>query len=154
MPVQRALVGMLAGRLAVLVGVGQHVDLGMLRVFLILVHHVDLDLAERAREGDLRRGRQVDVAEQDQLVVEERLVHLVEHFRLDRLRERDAGDLAAERGMQRLDLERPVARLRLCVGPGPSIVLRMSCQRAVAAAYRLAICGTKAASWNFRAWLH
>src|SRR5438477_298985 len=31
-PVQRALVGMLAGRLAVLVGVGEHVNLGMLRI--------------------------------------------------------------------------------------------------------------------------
>ena len=54
---QRALVGMLAGRLAVLVGVGQHVDLGVIRVFLILVHHVDLHLAETFRERDLRRGR-------------------------------------------------------------------------------------------------
>ena len=90
----------------------------MLRVFLILVHHVDLDLAERAREGDLRRGRQIDVAEQNQLVVEEGLVDLAEHFRLDRLRERDAGDLAAERGMQRLDLERPVARGRFALGLG------------------------------------
>ena len=68
----------------------------MLLVAVILVHHVDLDFAERAREGDLRGGRQVDVAEQDQFVVEESLVYLVEHFRLDRLGERDADDLATE----------------------------------------------------------
>ena len=100
---------MLAGGLAVLVGVGEHVDLGELRILLVLVHHVDLDFAERTREGDLRGRRQIDVAEQDQLVVEEGLVDLVEHLGLDRLRERDARNLDAERRMQRLDLERPVA---------------------------------------------
>ena len=90
-------------------------SLSALGVLLVLVHHVDLNLAERAREGDLRGGGQVDIAEQDQLVVEKRLVHLAEHFRLDRLRERDPGNLAAERGVQRLDLERPVARGRLAL---------------------------------------
>jgi hypothetical protein len=102
-PVERALVGMLAAWIAVSVEVGQHVDLGMIPVALILVHHVDLHLAEAPGEGDLRRGRQVDIAKQNQLVVEERLIDLAEQLRLDRLRQRDAGDLAAERVMQRRD---------------------------------------------------
>ena len=121
----------------------------MLRILLILVHHVDLDLAERAREGDLRGGRQVDVAEENQLVVEERLVDLVEHLRLDRLRQRDAGDLAAERVMQRLDLKRPVAARLFALGLGPSSSSGFALSEPIAWPR-----GKKAASRNFHAWLH
>ena len=49
-------------------------------------------------------------------MVEERLVHLVEQLWIDCLRERDAGDLHTECGMQRLHLEGPVARLMFALG--------------------------------------
>ena len=97
MPVQRALVGMLAARFAGLVLVGQHVDFRVLLIAVILIEHVDLHLAEILGERDLRCRRQVDVAEQDQLVVEEGLVDLLEQRGRHRLFQRDAGDLAAER---------------------------------------------------------
>ena len=61
--------GMLAARFAVLVEVGQHVDFRM-AVAVILAEHVDVHLAEIARERDLRRRRQINVAEQDQFVIE------------------------------------------------------------------------------------
>ena len=73
MPVERAAVRMLAARLAVLVEIGQHVDLGMFLVAVILAEHVHLHLAEIACEGDLRRRRQIDVTEKDQLVRRETL---------------------------------------------------------------------------------
>ena len=89
--------------------VGQHVDFGMVLISLVLANHVDLHLAEIARESDLRRRRQIDVAEQDQLIIEKGLINFGEHRRRHGLRQRDAGDLAAEHWMQRIDLEWPIA---------------------------------------------
>ena len=109
MPIEGAAVRMLAARLSILVEIGQHVDLGMFLVAVILAEHVHLHLAEIACKGDLGRRRQIDVTEKDQLVRQERFVHLGEQRRRDRFRQRDAGDLATEHRMQRLDLERPVA---------------------------------------------
>ena len=119
-PKERAAIRMLAARIAVLVEVGQHVDFRVLLVAVILAEHVDLHLAEIAREGDLGRRRQIDVAEQDQLVVEKGFIDLLEQRRRHRLRQRDAGDLAAKHRMQRRDLERPIAAraLRFKLGLG------------------------------------
>ena len=93
---QRALVGMLAGRVAVLIEVREHVDLGIVLVALILVHDMNLDFAEAPRERDLGGGRQVHIAEQDQLVIEKRLVHLAEDAPVYGLGEAHAGDLNPE----------------------------------------------------------
>ena len=78
-PVQRTSVRVLAAWIAVLVEVGQHVDFGMVFVAMVLAEHVDLHLAEIARESDLRRRRQIDIAEQDQFIVEKGFINLGEH---------------------------------------------------------------------------
>ena len=70
---------------------------------------MDLHLAEIARERDLRRRRQIDVAKQNELVVEKRFVDFGEQLGRHALRESDAADLAAERRMQRLDRKWPIA---------------------------------------------
>jgi hypothetical protein len=90
----------------------------MFLVPVILAEHVDLHLAEIARESDLSRRRQIDIAEQDQFIVEKGFINLGEHRRRYRFRQRDAGDLAAQHRMQRLDIERPVTdcALRLKLG--------------------------------------
>ena len=118
MPVQRAPVRVLAARIAVLVEVGQHVDFRMVFVTVVLAEHVDLHLAEIARESDLSRRRQIDIAEQDQFIVEKGFINLGEHRWRYRFRQRDAGDLAAQHRMQRLDIEWPVTdcALRLKLG--------------------------------------
>src|SRR5262245_20165827 len=69
-PVQRASVRMLAARIAVLVEIGKHVDFRMFLVAVVLAKYVDLHLAEIACKSDLRRRRQIDIAEQDQFIVE------------------------------------------------------------------------------------
>jgi hypothetical protein len=107
-PVHGALVGMLAVRLAVGVDIAQLVDLRVLGT-VVLVHDVDLHLAEAARERNLRCGREIDVAEQNQLVVEERLIDLVEQRLIDGVGQRDTDYLASQCCMQRLDLERPIS---------------------------------------------
>ena len=91
---------------------------------VVLAEHVDLHLAEIARKGDLRGLRQVDVTEQNQLIVEEGFIDLGEQRRRYRLFERDAGDLAAEHRMQRLDLERPIAGRGLRLELGLKLDLR------------------------------
>ena len=104
MPVECASVWMLATRLSILVEVGQHVNFGMFLVPVILAEHVYLHLAEIAREGDLGRRRQIDIAEKDQLVGKERFVDLGEQRRRHRFRQCDVGDFATKQRMQRLDL--------------------------------------------------
>src|SRR5262245_6212304 len=104
---------MLAARIAVLVEIGQHVNLGMLFVAVVLAEHMDLNFAEIAREFDLCRRRQVDVAEQDQLIIEERLVDLGKHRGRYRLGQRNPPDLAAERWVKGADLEGPIAETAL-----------------------------------------
>src|SRR5580658_7937890 len=91
---------------------------------VMLAEHVDLHLAEIARKGDLRRRRQVDVAEQNQLIVEEGLIDFGEQARRYRLRQRDTADLAAEHRVQRLDPERPIARRGLRLELGLKLDLR------------------------------
>ena len=55
-----------------------------------------LQHAEAARESDLLLGGEVLVAEESDLVVEERLVYSGEGLVIERLREIHAGDLGAE----------------------------------------------------------
>ena len=62
-PIQRPPIRVLAARIAVLVEVGQHVDFRVFPIPVILAQHVDLHLAEIAREGDLGCRRQIDVSE-------------------------------------------------------------------------------------------
>src|ERR1700733_13401919 len=100
---------MLAARIAVAVEVGQHVDFRVGLVAVMLAEDVDLHLAEVGREGDLRRRRQIDVVEQNELVVEKSFLDLGEQGRRYRLLKRNAGDLPAEHRMQRPHLERPIA---------------------------------------------
>src|SRR5262249_45397218 len=69
-PIECALVGMLAARITVLVEVGQRVDLRMLFVAVVLAKHVDLHLAKIACKSHLRRWRQIDITKQDHLVIE------------------------------------------------------------------------------------
>jgi len=109
-PIECALVGVLAARIAVLVEVGQRVDFRMLFVAVVLAKHVDLHLAEITRESHLRRWRQIDITKQDQLVVEKGFIDLGEYCRRHGLRERNADNFAAENWMQRYDLKRPIAR--------------------------------------------
>src|SRR4029077_13606791 len=73
----------------------------------------DLHLAEIARESDLSRRRQIDIAEQDQFIVEKGFINLGEHRWRYRFRQRDAGDLAAQHRMQRLDTEWPITNCAL-----------------------------------------
>src|SRR4051794_16949069 len=58
MPSERALVGMMPAGPALPVEVGEAVELGI-AVGVVLVHHVDLQLAEAAGELDLTARRQV-----------------------------------------------------------------------------------------------
>ena len=120
MPEQRAFIGVLAARFAVLIKIGQHVDLRVVLVAMVLAQHVDLHLAEVAREGDLRRRRQIDVVEQDQLIGEKRFVDFGEYCRRDRFRKRNAGNLTTKNRMQRPDLKRPNVgrRSRFQIGLG------------------------------------
>src|SRR5262245_65891327 len=85
----------------------------MLLVAVVLAEHMDLHLAEIAREGDLRCRRQIDVTEQNQLIVEKSLKDLGKHRRRHRFRKRDAGDLAAEDRVEWRNLEWPVAGFTL-----------------------------------------
>ena len=73
MPGERALVGMAAVRPAVLVQVREPVELRE-AVGVILVHDVDLHLAEAPGELDLSAGRQVLRRKEQHLVAKERLV--------------------------------------------------------------------------------
>src|SRR5262245_18672494 len=95
MPVESSLVGVLSVRQALLIEVRQQVDLGM-AVAVVLMHWMDLHLAEAAREGNLGCGRQIYIAKQDHFVVEEGLADVSEHRGLDGAAERQADDLAAE----------------------------------------------------------
>ncbi len=97
MPVERAPIRMFAVGPAVLVQVGQQVDLREPLIAPVLVHDVDLNLPETPGEGHLSLRRQVDVAEQNCLVLEERLVDRRENVVARRLLDRQADDLAAER---------------------------------------------------------
>ena len=74
MPRQRALVGMLAVRVAVRIEVGEAVQL-RIAIGVVLVHHVDLHLAEMAGEFHLAPRRQFLRAEQQHLISQERLVN-------------------------------------------------------------------------------
>ena len=75
---------------------------------MVLVHHVNLDRAEAARERDLVAGLQPLVAKQQQLVVEERVVDPIEQRFGHRRRQIDADHLRAERRTQRPQCERLV----------------------------------------------
>ena len=81
----------------------------MVFVAVRLAEHVDLYLAEIAREGHLRRQRQIDVTKQDQFIIEKGFVDLGEHCRRHRLGQRNAGNFAANNRMQRFDRKRPIA---------------------------------------------
>ena len=75
---------------------------------VILVHHVDLHLAEAAGEGDLRARRQVLVAEQQQLVLEERGVDRREGRVVD-LGDLQIQHLRAEAALERAQRQSRVA---------------------------------------------
>src|SRR5215831_18909360 len=103
---------MLAARIAVLVEIGQRVDLGMVFVAVGLAQHMDLHLAEIPRESHLRRRRQIDIPKQNQLVVKKGLIDLGEYRRRNGLRQRNTDNFTTENWMQRSDLKWPIARCR------------------------------------------
>ncbi len=90
MPKQRALVRVLAARIAVVIEVGRHVDFRVVLDAVMVAEHVDLHLAEIARERDLGRRRQIDVVEDDQLVFEKGFIDFGEQLGRHGLRQRDA----------------------------------------------------------------
>ena len=94
-PRERALVRVVAGRLAVRVEVREPVELRV-AVGVVLVHHVDLHFAEAPREGDLPRRRHILRREEQHLVAQEGLVHGAEDLVVHVVRELDARDLGAE----------------------------------------------------------
>ena len=72
---------MLTARIHVFVEIGQRVDLRMLFVAVVVAEHVDLHLAEIACESRLGRWRRIDIAKEDQLIVEESFIDLGEYYR-------------------------------------------------------------------------
>ncbi len=105
-PGERALVRVVAGRPAVRVEVREPVELRV-AVGVVLVHHVDLHLAEAPREGDLAGWRHILRREEQHLVAQERLVKRAEQLVVHLVRQREAGDLTAEIRSQRPYLQRP-----------------------------------------------
>jgi hypothetical protein len=99
-PCERALVRVPAVRLAVLIEVGEPVELGV-AVRVVLVHHVDLHLAESARKGDLALRRHVLRREQQDLVAQEGLVYGAKNSVIHFGREVDAGDLRTQMARER-----------------------------------------------------
>jgi hypothetical protein len=61
-----------------------------------------LQRAEAAGEGDVLLGREVLLAEEDHLVLEQRAVNLIERLVIDRLRQRNAAELGANSRTERL----------------------------------------------------
>ncbi|MDH3770173.1 MAG: hypothetical protein OET79_04175, partial [Nitrospirota bacterium] len=98
-PMDGAFVRVFAGGLAVLVQIGEIVDLGMAGG-VILVHHMHLNRAETAGEHHLIAGLQILPTEQQELVLQERLVNPIEERVLHRRRQIDVDHLDPERRAQ------------------------------------------------------
>ena len=64
-----------------------------------------LEVAEAAGEREVLLGGDVLVAEEDDLVLEQRAMDLVERLVVERLGQVDASDLGADRRAERLDGE-------------------------------------------------
>ena len=96
MPVHRAAIGVFAARLAVGAEVGEVVDLGK-AVGVVLVHDVDLDRTEAPGEDHLVARLEMLLAEQQQLMAQERLVDSIEQRVGHRPRQIDAKNLDSER---------------------------------------------------------
>ena len=91
-------------RLAVFLDVGDDEDLGMLRQ-LELMQHVDFERAETAAELHVFGGRDLLVAEDDDVVIEMGPMDAGEIGVVDRLRDVEADDFSADGGGERADFE-------------------------------------------------
>src|SRR5258706_9615068 len=106
MPRERALVGMASVRPAVLVQVREAIELRE-PVGVILVHDMDLHLAEAPGELDLPGGRQFLRRKEQDLVAEERPIKALKKGFVHAARQIDAGNLCAEPRRQRANGEGP-----------------------------------------------
>ena len=115
MPFQRALVGMPAVRVSVRVEIRESIELRV-PIGVILVHHVNLQLAEFSREAHLAIGRNVLRWEEQDLVAQPRLVDHRENVIADSIRQAYTRDLGAEPWRQRSQAKR---RLQVVDGSSP-----------------------------------
>src|SRR5206468_880648 len=99
-PGERALVGVLAARIAVLVEIRESIKLRE-AVGVILVHHVNLHFAEVPPQCNLTRRRQLLWREQQYLIAQECLVDGAENLIAYVFGQIDARDLGAELRRQR-----------------------------------------------------
>lgn len=107
MPHQCSFVGIAAIGPAILSDVGQTVQLGVI-VSVILVHDVNLYLAEMAGELHLTSRRKILRSEQEDLIAEEGLIDRCEQGIIDALREVYIENPCTEIWRQRAYLKRPV----------------------------------------------